>query len=178
MNKIKVMLAAVAASVLAIGGTVIGVAKPHLALAGNTYSCYDELTAQVIGASTKTYENKTVGRYACNSMTSKEGGIQLRVKNNNSGIVTITSPGVLSEIKLSWTSETYGNRSIDIYTKNTAYTGPVDLYSEESAGTLIGSIAYPDTAWSTTAALDYIGIKSHEGSLYISALELHYSQTK
>ena len=67
--------------------------------------------------------------------------IQLRSKNNNSGIVTTFSGGYAKKVTVVWNGNTVNGRTLDVYGSNTAYTSPTDLYNENK-GEKIGSIVY------------------------------------
>lgn len=67
----------------------------------------------------------SIARYAGNSAKTSSGGIQLRSKNSNSGIVSTTSGGTVKSVTVTVES---GTPTVDIYGNNTAYTGATDMY--------------------------------------------------
>ena len=104
--------------------------------------------------------------------------IQLRSKNNNSGIITTTSGGMARKVTLEWNSNTIAGRTVDIYGKHTAYTSPTELYTG-SSGDLLGSIVCGTSTELeiTTAAIgdyEYIGLRSNDGAVYLDSLEIEW----
>jgi hypothetical protein len=60
-----------------------------------------------------------------------------------------------------------------VYGKNTPYASAGDLYSNSSAGTKIGSIAYgSQTTLTVTGDYQYIGVRSNNGALYMNSLTI------
>ena len=96
----------------------------------------DVLTRDLTGVTGNSYTDwsgKTVSSnavYAGQSAGSNES-IQLRSKNNNSGIVTTASGGTVKSISVTWNSNTQDGRKLNIYGSNTAYTSPSQLYGDE-----------------------------------------------
>ncbi len=162
------------------GGNSISVTISQLAGAGssNPQTYVDVLTASCFAATSTTYTNfsgKTPGGdnpssavYAGNSAKTNSGGIQLRSKNSNSGIVTTTSGGKVKSVKITVES---GSNTVDIYGKNSAYTGASDLYSSSTQGTKIGSTSSTGTI-TVTGDYEYIGIRSYSGALYLTSIEI------
>ena len=108
--------------------------------------------------------------YAGNSAKDSSGNIQLRSKNSNSGIVSTTSGGTISSIKINVSS---GSNTIDVYGRNTAYTSAEDLYGD-SPGTLLGSLSATGTI-TVTGNYAYVGIRSRSNSVYLSSIELEWA---
>ena len=141
----------------------------------------DILTAAFTGAPTNEYgswSGKTGDSgaiYAGNSKINNKTQIQLRSGNNNSGIVSTTSPGKIKKVIIDWASSTADGRKVDVYVSNTAYTQATDLYNVEKQGTKAGSIAYNVT---TELEIDgdyqYVGIRSNSDALYIDSLTFEW----
>lgn len=145
----------------------------------------DRLTADMFPATGTTYvdfSGKTAPSgavYAGNSATSYEA-IQLRSKNNNSGIVTTTSGGKVTKIVLEWNTNTKSGRTIDVYGKKLAYNSAEDLYSSSSAtqGTLIGSITCgTSTTLEITGDYEYIGLRSNKDPLYLNSVAITWASS-
>ena len=145
----------------------------------------DRLTADMFPATGTTYvdfSGKTApsgADYAGNSATSYEA-IQLRSKNNNSGIVTTTSGGKVTKIVLEWNTNTKSGRTIDVYGKKLAYNSAEDLYSSSSAtqGTLIGSITCgTSTTLEITGDYEYIGLRSNKDPLYLNSVAITWASS-
>ena len=85
------------------------------------------------------------------------------------------SVGKLASVSITFHEDTADNRTVDIYGKNTAYTSPTELYSNNTQGTLLGSIV-KGTSTSITIEGDYtyIGIRSNYGAIYIETITITY----
>ena len=136
----------------------------------------DVITAADLAATSTNYtEFKNVSFvsdaiYAGQSAKTSSGGIQLRSKNSNSGIVTTTSGGKIKSVTITYES---GSNTVDVYGSNTAYTSAADLYGS-SKGTKVGSLTETGTIDFSGAGVDfsYIGIRSYNGALYLSSIEI------
>lgn len=140
----------------------------------------DELTASdfmATGTGYTDFSGVTKGSgavYAGQSAKSTNGGIQLRSKNNNSGIV-VTSPGGtrVKSVTVEWESGNTTGHKLDVYGKTSAYTAATDLYSGGDPGTQVGSITVDDaTPLTITGDYNYVGVRSNNGALYISKLTI------
>lgn len=99
--------------------------------------------------------------------------IQLRSKNNNSGIVTTSSGGKVSKVIIKWNSATANGRTLDVYGSNTAYSNPTDLYNDSTSGEKLGSIVYgTSTELEISGDYAYIGLRSNDGAMYITSIEV------
>lgn len=103
--------------------------------------------------------------------------IQLRSNNSNSGIVTTTSGGTATKVKVTWNSNTNAARALQVYGSNTAYTAPSDLYSGETAGDLLTTFLAinGDTEFDIEGTYAYIGFRSASGALYIDKIEITWA---
>ena len=104
---------------------------------------------------------------------------------NPSGIVTTDNPNnhEIHRITVVWNSGTADGRVIDVYAKNTPYSGGGDLYatgsgSAETKGTKVTSLAYDKDALTTvyvfTTAYKHIGIRSNSGALYVDSITIDW----
>ena len=149
----------------------------------------DVLTAEVLGAQGSGYADFSGKKatsdavYAGNCMKNSTSDIQLRYTANNdpskvklSGIVTTTSGGKLTAVRISWGtwSGSVQDRTLEIYGSNTAYTDYTDLFDTEKQGTLLGSFNTMKGANSFTVEGDYtyIGIRSQGGALYLKNITI------
>lgn len=112
-------------------------------------------------------------------MANSTGAIQLRSKNNNSGIIITDNPNgyTLKSITIEWNSNTTDGRTLDIYGKNTAYTSSdaSDLYSTDAAtqGESLGSIVKgTSTSIDISGSYQFIGMRSNNGAMYITKITL------
>ena len=113
--------------------------------------------------------------YAGNSC-GDHNSIQLRA-TKPSGLVTTTSGGKATMVKINWNANTADARTVDVYGKNTAYTSAEDLYSANTQGTKIGSIVNgTSTKLVITGDYEYIGIRSSASALYIDSIMIQWGE--
>lgn len=113
---------------------------------------------------------KTSGAVYAGNSAYKDGSIQLRSDKSNSGIVTTTSGGRISQIIITWDNSTANGRQIDIYGNTNPYTSAAELYGtagNTNQGELIGSLAKGETTLTIEGNYPYVGIRSNDGALYI-----------
>ena len=103
----------------------------------------------------------------------ENNSIQLRSKNNNSGVVSTASGGNVKKVSVIWESDTQLGRTLNVYGKNTAYSSATDLYNANTSGTLLGTIVYGEsTSYTFTSDYRYVGVRSDDGALFLT--ELHF----
>lgn len=113
---------------------------------------------------------KTSGAVYAGNSAYKDGSIQLRSDKSNSGIVTTTSGGRISQIIITWDNSTANGRQIDVYGNTNPYTSAADLYGtagNTNQGELIGSLAKGETTLTIEGNYPYVGIRSKSNALYI-----------
>ena len=150
----------------------------------NVGTVTDTLNRELTGISTTSYStwtNKTDQSDAVYSGQSAGGNnsIQLRTNNSNSGIISTSSGGVLRSVSVTWYSETISNRTINIYGKNSTYSSPSDLFSNSTStsGTLLGTIVKgKSTSLTITGSYTFIGIRSADGALWLTEVEITYGE--
>ena len=99
--------------------------------------------------------------------------IQLRTKNNNSGIVTTASGGTFVSVTVVWNSNTANGRVLDVYGKNAPYSSAEDLYNDSLKGTKLGSITYgTNTSYTATESYAYIGLRSSDAAMYLTSVSI------
>ena len=156
--------------------TTLSVSVSRKAYVTPVSSVKDTITASDLTATGTSYVDfsnvsKSSGAvYAGQSAKDSSGNIQIRSKNSNSGIISTTSGGSIQSVKITVGS---GTNTINVYGKNTAYTSVGDLFSSSSQGTLVGSISSTGTVTFTTN-YQYVGIRSSDGAVYISKVEITY----
>ena len=137
----------------------------------------DKLTASDFAATNTTYTDfsdvskTSSAKYAGNSGKDGSGNIQMRSKNSNSGIVSTTSGGKVKSVKITVGS---GANTVDVYGSNTAYTAASNLYNSSTQGTKIGSTSSTGTI-TFTADYEYVGIRSNNGAIYLSEVEITWT---
>ena len=126
------------------------------------YGSWEKLTV----TSTAEYAGYTTTGTGANS-----GAIQMKSKDNLSGIVMTKTAGKVSKVSVVWS----GGSTLDIYGKNTAYSSAVDLYSEDTdtKGALLGSIVNgTSTELNITGDYNYIGMRSSSGAIYLTSISV------
>lgn len=115
--------------------------------------------------------------YAGQTAKSRNDAIQMRT-SSNSGIVTTSSGGTLTLIKVTWNSSTVNDRELLVYGKKEAYTSIDDLYSTKTIGTLLGSITYNEGVETGSIVINgeytYAGLRSADGTIYLDTIEITY----
>lgn len=142
----------------------------------STQEVTDAITATDLTATGTTYTDfsnvakSSTAKYAGQSAKDGSGNIQLRSKNSNSGLVSTASGGTIKSVTITVGS---GSNTIDVYGKNTAYTDATDLYSTSTQGTKVGYLTSTGTI-TFTSDYTYVGIRSNNGAIYISSIEIIY----
>ena len=147
--------------------------------AGSSTTISDKITAKNLSARNTTYADfsnvavTSVARYAGNSAKDSSGNIMFRSKNQNSGIVSTFSGGIVKSVTITVDN---GYKQIDVYGNTSPYSNATDLYpdgEDSNQGTLIGSLTATGTIeFPSDAAYPYIGIRSHDGAVYLSMIEI------
>lgn len=104
----------------------------------------------------------------------------IQVRESDSGIVTTTSGGKARKVIVDWGSGTTTPRSIQVYGKNTAYSGKADLFSddEDVTGDLLGTIAKgTSTECSIVGDYEYIGLKPVGGAMYFNTISIEWGDS-
>lgn len=142
----------------------------------------DELTNSAFDIGTvTTYKDVTFDASSGASYKANAAGdggtLQLRSRNNNSGIVTTVSAGHVTKIDVKWNSKTTQPRTLDIYGMSSAYSSPSDLYSKDKSGTKLGSIASTETTLDLSSESDtaFIGIRSNNSALYLDSITITWN---
>ena len=149
----------------------------------------DVITASNLAATTTTYtdfSNVTISSgavYAGYSAKATSGAIQLRSNNSNSGIVSTTSVGKVRKVVLEWTPSTENasndGKQLDVYGKKTAYAAASELYKTSTRGTKLGSITYGTTTELViTEDYEYIGLRSYNGSIYLTSITITWEKAE
>lgn len=139
-----------------------------IGISGNGYSDWDNKVC----ASGTTYIGNSAGG---------NSSIQLRSSTESqpkSGIVTITSGGYVSKIKIAWNSNTAAGRTLNVYGKSTAYQTADDLYNDSNKGTLLGTIVKgTSTELVIAGEYTYVGFVSNSGAMYIDSIKVEWGET-
>ena len=147
------------------------------------WKCTDTINRATTGVTSGTtnysdWSGKTASSSAVYAGNSAGGNnsIQLRSNNNNSGVVTTTSGGYVTSVVVTWNSNTSSGRTLDVYTKTSAYSAASDLYSSNTRGTNRGSIVYGTsttiTLSGTNSSGTFIGMRSNNNAMYITSIAI------
>lgn len=142
----------------------------------------DVFTASALGltgtsyAELKDFKLASPAKYYLYAATNKGTCVQLRSKNNNSGIVTTATGGTVKSITIKWNEASATGRKLDVYGKTEAYTSPADLYKTETQGTHLGTI---ENGKSTELVIEgnytFIGLRSNSGALYADEITVTWA---
>lgn len=136
----------------------------------------DVLTSSSFSATGTSYESfsnvKGVSGavYAGQSAKSSGGGIQLRSKYSNSGIVTTTTGGLVKSISI---VVEQGSKTLDVYGSHTPYTSAADLYKKDKQGTKLGSLSKTGEI-TVDGSYEYVGLRSNNGALYLTSITIKW----
>ena len=151
------------------------IAGSSSAWAGTVDDVLDRAFTGVTGTSYTDFSGKTGTSgavYAGNSAGSYES-IQLRSKNNTSGVVTTTSGGKVKKITVVWNSNTLDGRTLNVYGKNAAYSAASDLYDASKQGTLLGTIVKgTSTELTIEDEYEFIGFRSAADAMYLTSVTI------
>ena len=144
----------------------------------------DNLDLSLTDASGSTYSSwsgkKSVSDavYAGNS-AGGNNAIQLRKSSDSqakSGIITTTSGGKAKKVVVTWNSNTNSGRTLNVYGSNSAYSSVDNLYTDATAGTLIGTIVNgTSTELDITGDYEYIGMRSNASAMYLDKIQITWS---
>ena len=144
------------------------------AIVGTT-DVLNRATTEITGTSYADWSGKTSNSdavYAGNSAGGNDS-IQLRSNNNNSGVVSTASGGLVARIVVVWESHTANGRTLNVYGSNTAYTAPSQLYAEGTQGTLLGTIVCgTSTELVISGSYAFIGLRSASSAMYITSISI------
>lgn len=102
-----------------------------------------------------------------------KSSIQLRSKNNNSGVITTKSGGKIAKIIVTWHADTAAGRTLDVYGKHSAYSNPTELYDSSTQGEKLGSIVKGTTIeLEISGDYEYVGLRSADGAMYITEIKV------
>lgn len=148
----------------------------------------DEITAADLTATnSQTYASFTGKTFNSNAVYAGKSAkdynaIQIRSKNDDSGIVSTTSGGKVKSVTIEFNTNTTANRKVDVYGKNTAYTAAGNLFDASTKGTLLGSAQYfttgenagPIQVVNVDGDFEYVGLRSNSGALYIDKITIEW----
>ena len=101
----------------------------------------------------------------------------MRSDKNTSGIVTTKSGGIVKKITVEWHSATLEERVLQVYGSNVAYTSPTELYKDDTAGELLGTIECgASTELEIVGEYQYIGLRSKSGAMYLTSINIVWEQ--
>ena len=121
----------------------------------------------------------SAARYS-GSTAGGNGGIQFR-STDESGIITRTTGGVVSQISIEWNAATVKGRTLQIYGKKTAYGTTSELYDPANRGILLGTLTKGTNITTDVLTIDadfeYIGIRSKDDLAYATTISVVWSNS-
>ena len=183
----------VAPGVVTIRATIAGASTAFSVINSNTADCtvtvtapatYDVLNYTLTGVAGESYEawvDKN-GSYSDAVYAGTSGGKYSSIQLNSGsprGIISTTSGGYVSNVTVSWNSNTSNGRTLQVYGKNSPYSGSGDLAAEATRGTLIGTIV-KGTSTSLDAAdyYEYLGLYGSDGAMYLDEIRVTWGAAK
>ena len=150
------------------GGVIDILNQGWTGVTGTNYTDVAAKTAENEGHSNAQYVAQCAG---------DKSSIQLRSNNNNSGVVSTISGGIVKRVEVEWQNETTAGRILQVYGSNTAYEAATDLYSDDKKGELLGEITMGGdetvvdySQW--TGDYKYIGFRSKSGAMYLTTITI------
>lgn len=141
------------------------------AFTGASSSTYIDWSGKKGSASSAVYAGNSAGQY---------NSVQLRSKNDNSGIITTASGGTLTSVEVKWNSNNSDKpspRVLNVYGKNSAYSATTDLYDSSKQGTLLGSITCgSSTSLTVSGNYTYVALRSAENALYLDEIKITWTK--
>ncbi len=137
----------------------------------------DEMTPSAISnpSSYEDWSDKSLTSSAVYAGQTSGGNnyLQLRSKNNNSGIIQTTSGGNVTKVAVEWNTTSTSGRTINVYGKKSPYEYASDLYDAQKQGTRIGTIVYgTSTELNINNDYAFIGFRSADGALYLNKVSI------
>ena len=150
--------------------------------AGDVTDVLNQTFTGVTGTSYTSWSGKTgtSGAVYAGQSAGGNSSIQLRSKNNDSGVVTTTSGGKVKKISVVWYTDTEDGRTLNVYGKNTAYTAAADLYNSSNQGTLLGTIVKGtnnSTELTISGDYEYIGFHSASGAMWLTSVTIVWEKS-
>ena len=174
-NKVSILFASLT---LVMGAGLVGSNDSKEVKAEETLTV-DTITVDKLGTTGTAYTDfsgitfNSSAIYAGNNAKNNAGAIQLRSSGSNSGIVSTTSGGVLKSVSIIVAS---GSKTLDIYGANSAYSSASDLYKTTTQGTKLGSLSSTGTFnFPDDVTYQFIGLRSNSGAIYLSSIEISWS---
>lgn len=112
--------------------------------------------------------------YAGSSSLNGTAVMQFKSKDNNTGIISTTSGGLVSSISVSFNSQ--NRNTFNVYGSNEAYTSVSKLYNDDTAGTLVGTLNSSSTTLEFSDDYEYFGIRSNDGAVYVDNITIVWSE--
>ena len=140
----------------------------------------DELTSFDIGVSGGYSDWDDVicysGTYYAGNTTSSSNAIQMKSKDQSSGIVSTESVGYIRRVIIDWNSQTQSGKNLQVYGRTTPYDSSADLYDTARQGNLLGTIVSGTTTeLIVDGTYSYIGLRSESGAIYINEITVEWT---
>lgn len=175
-----------------IRATIAGATTAYSEIKSNTADCtvtvtdpatYDVLNYAWTGVSGKNYADWSgkVGSYSGTVYAGHSGGDNSAIQLNSGsprGIINTSTEGTLSNVTISWNSNTADDRTVEVYGSNVPYANSGDLSSDATHGTLIGEIVKgTSTSLDVDTYYEYVGLYA-TGALYMDEVRITWEDAK
>ena len=122
------------------------------------------------GSSYKTQTNVTKAssaRYTMVTNIPSAGKLAFRTKDNDSGIATTTSGGLIKTVSITACQD---DRIVEVYGSNTAYSSPADLFNDALKGTKLGEITSSSSSLDVSGNYAYVGVRSNNNAVSMDSI--------
>lgn len=192
VNATTGVITPVALGDVTIRATIAGATTAYSVINSNTADCtvtvtspatYDVLNYTWTGISGTGYESWSDkdGSYSDAVYAGNSGGTNSAIQLNSGapkGIISTTSGGYLANVTVSWNSNTSNGRTVQIYGKNSPYSGSGDLADSNKRGTLLGTIVKgTSTSLDVANYYEYMGIYA-TGALYMDEVRITWGAAR
>ena len=123
-----------------------------------------------------TYKKITDDGASYEAQAAATHGLQIRNKNEDSGVIGYCEGRTCQSITFTFDSNTYSQRKIDIYASNSPFTIE-DMYDSSFAP--VGTITYQQgdedsktQTYTFTEKYSYIGFRSDDGAIYLTSVDI------
>ena len=123
-----------------------------------------------------TYKKTTADGASYEAQAASTHGLQIRSKNSTSGVIGHFEGKSCQSMTFTIDSNTYSDRTIDIYASNTPFSIK-NMY--DSSDNKVASLTYSSSDASTstltytfTENYSYIGFRSNDGAIYLTSVEI------
>lgn len=169
----KKLLLSFAAAALAMGASAAEVVETI------TVDCFGEFSGNAYKNVEWTSPATNI-KYTGNMAHANEGnggGMQFRMTSGKeAGLVSIANPDGYSIVSVKVVANTTASANTwQVFGNAEAYTNFMDLYNEDTTGSLIGSGTSESTVVATTTDFEFFGFRTQNKAIYIDSITITYA---